>query len=116
MRNVDTNNPEEAERGAVRAATGSIKELGEQNKHSLAKVKEKKKWQSAQAAVMLGDPGIKGTEGPSALSYGVDFERTGEELDRRRIHSRGCSDRLTNMTELTLMPCSSFALIVDSIC
>lgn len=77
---------------------------------------KKKKWQSAQAAVMLGDPGIKGTEGPSALSYGVDFERTGEELDRRRIHSRGCSDRLTNMTELTLMPCSSFALIVDSIC
>lgn len=30
--------------------------------------------------------------------------------------SRGCSDRLTNMAELTLMPCSSFALIVDSIC
>lgn len=26
---------------------------------------------------MLGDPGIKGTEGPSALSYGVDFERRG---------------------------------------
>lgn len=115
MRNVDTNNPEEAERGAVRAATGSIKELGEQNKQ-FGKSQRKKKWQSAQAAVMLGDPGIKGTEGPSALSYGVDFERTGEELDRRRIHSRGCSDRLTNMTELTLMPCSSFALIVDSIC
>lgn len=88
------------------------KSWGEQNKCSLAK----KNKQRAQAAVMLGDPGRKGTEGPSALSYSLDFERTGEELDRRKNYSRGCSDRLTNMTELTLMPCSSFALIVDSIC
>lgn len=110
MRNVDTNNPEEAERGAIRAATGSIKKLGKQNKFSLAK-----KQQCAQAAVMLGDPGRKGMEASSALRYSLDFERTGE-LDRRKNYSRGCSDRLTNMTELTLMPCSSFALIVDSIC
>lgn len=77
---------------------------------------KKNKCVCVQAVVMLGDPGIKGTEAPSALSYSLDFERTGDELDRRRNYSRGCSDRLTNMTELTLMPCSSFALIVDSIC
>lgn len=64
---------------------------------------------------MLGDPGRKGTEGPSALSYSLDFERTAEESDRRK-NSSGRSDRLTNTSELTLMPCSSFALIVDSIC
>lgn len=64
---------------------------------------------------MLGDPGRKGTEGPSALSYSLDFEPTVEELDRR-TNSSGGSDRLTNPSELTLMPCSSFALIVDSIC
>lgn len=64
---------------------------------------------------MLGDPGRKGTEGPSALSYSLDFERTVEESDRR-TNSSDRSDRLTNPSELTLMPCSSFALIVDSIC
>lgn len=110
MRNVDTNNPEEAKRGAIRAATGSIREPGEQNKWSLAQKQEKKKKQQCSVLqVMLGDPGIRGTEAPPALSYSLDSERTGVELDRRKkLHSRGCSDRLTNMTALTLMPCSSF--------
>lgn len=59
-----------------------------------------------QKPVMLGE---------GALSYSRDFERTVVELDRRK-NSRAPSDWLTNMTELTLIPCSSFALIVDSIC
>lgn len=79
MRNVDTNNPEEAGRGAIRAATGSIRELASKTKRTLA----------GERAVTLGDPGRKGTEGPSALSYGLDFERTAEESHRPRKTSAG---------------------------
>ncbi|KAG7502866.1 hypothetical protein JOB18_027757 [Solea senegalensis] len=54
---------------------------------------------------MLGDPGRKGTRAPSALSYGLDSGKsTGEESDRRKSSATLSSDRLTNMTELTLMP------------
>lgn len=65
-------------RGAIRAATGSIREPT--NKTNIAWQKQ----ECVQAAMMLGDPGRKGTQGPSALSYSLDFERTVEELDRRK--------------------------------
>lgn len=83
MRNVDINKAEEGERGADRAATGSIKEPA--NKTNSA-------WQKqlcTQAAVMLGDPGRRGTEGPSALSNSVDFERRRRGAGPQENYSRG---------------------------
>ena len=73
MRNVD---PEEAEERGEQGSHRIHQRAGEQNR--------KQQQQCARAAVMLRDPGRKGTEGPSALSYERDFERTGEELDDRR--------------------------------